>query len=350
MLNNTRGVVYVLTLAIMLLLFSMSMTYFFTLRAQSTMNQKHLDGLKAFYFAEAGIEHGISELRATTNYDGDGGIGSISPKDLDGNAGIDYSATYLPSSGLSMTGTLTATGTVNLSERTIIARVSNSPWRGALQSGAMIDASSAVNGNLDGDIASFGPVMLNPPLDHSGFDVMANDASVVIPTPNMGNYFTLAGTVTPCGMLMVPTPPPAIYYINGSCTIDRAGGPFDLNGSIIVAGVGSILTLQNIGALNITGTISGADTIPALLSENDIQMLNINNATIDGLIYAQENMIINNFTVGFDVDDGAIVAGNNLNMTGVNNLNVQFDDELDPPYFSWPAVNHRILSWKGHRY
>ncbi|HLF17541.1 MAG TPA: hypothetical protein VI749_01445 [Candidatus Omnitrophota bacterium] len=346
-LKRQAGAVYVLALSIMMLFFTMGAGLLFIARSEIRMNDNQLKVAKAFYFAEAGIERALAEIVWNNDEDGDGTIGSIGSGDLDLDADIDHSVTY-QAPGTSVIGTLTATGTMGMAERTIVAEVTTSPWRGAMQAGGNINVIGSANGDPDGDVIARGSIISLSNLNVSDDDVSGNVITLVIPIPDLGiaGYMSVAGTaLADCASFVSPFPPAGVYYINGDCSITLAG--FNLNGALIVNGN---LTLTGMSLLTITGTVVAGETIPPIIAAQAVTIDTIQNANIDGLIYAGTDFSLSNVIFSFDIDDGALVAGGNIVLNNVNGmgLTIDFDRELDPPYFSPNALPVRIDSWKGH--
>ena len=129
--NNRRGVVYIMTMALLVLFNSAALTFLTMARSDGKIIETQIDSIRAFYNAESAAAKSISEFIGGVDSDSNG-IGTIAPVDYDFDSKIDYQAVYVTTGG---NNEIQATGYSGNAQRTVILRVSFSPftilsWKG----------------------------------------------------------------------------------------------------------------------------------------------------------------------------------------------------------------------------
>jgi len=332
--DNHHGMVLVTALIVMTILMGMGVAMTRVLRTELKIGQNHLDGLRVFYDSESAIEHSIAELLDGVDVDGDG-LGSIIVwKDLDSDGDPDYRAEFT-----SGTKTIVGYGSQSTSERTAEVQLGADKFTGAFQIGGGITAAIANGGTLNGNVDAVSTINLSAGITVNG-TVTQNNTGLVIPTPSMTDYSSIAD-YTSCAALNVANPPPGLYYITGNCTISGISD-FNLNGTIVTTGTLTIASMPS------SFTITPTGENPAVVTGSTFTPTAIWNPTFNGMVYVGGNANLSNWMLNGYID-GALVVNGSLDMQWVNNLTVDFDPAMDPPYFTGGgSTGSKIVYWKAH--
>jgi hypothetical protein len=291
------------------------------------ISNNEIDAVKAFYLAEAGVEHSIADLIQ-------GGTGDIGMGDIDGNAETDYMASVNWDTDTISAGSF-ASSYVPVS-RGMSAQIKQGGFSSALQVGGQIIANVAVDGTINGDVNAGGAINKSPSLIVNGTET-ASDPDIIIPAPSFAAYEAIAPyryySVWPS---WESTPPDGdgIYYIDGNLNVL---GDFTLNGTLVVTGY-----LQITNGIDITPT----GDYPAIIAGTNIDLSASVSPVLNGLVYAGGD--INFSSSSSCVVNGAIVAGGDLTFSNMTNINVTFNEDLNPPDFSGEN-SVTITNWKGER-
>ena len=332
--DNNQGIIFVSSLAVMLILFGLGMTHMALLRSENQVADNEWYATRGLYYAEAGAEHALADVL-------NGGTGMGLSGDLDGDAATDYTADF--DSG---DNKITAQSYYASSSRYVEYELESTGFSNAIQVGNNISATIANSGTFNGDLAAVGTISLNPGITVNGTQT-PGDTGLTIPTPVWADYANPANfpsynhyTYANCSSLG-STPPDGIYYITGSCTISGMGD-FHLNGSLIVAGVMTVSSISN------SFTIIPFENHPAVVVGSNLTITSTWRPTFDGLVYAGGNVNFWSIQILGDVD-GAVAAQNDFDMQWTNNLTINYDPSINPPYFSGGGGPPTVTAWKGHQ-
>lgn len=351
---NNSGIAFVTAIVLMLLFLNLGLGYLMMARTQLMIARNQINTLKAFYNSESALQHSIAELVNNVDQDGDG-LGNIPLRDLNGDAIMDYSASYNSATGIiSATGNTGTDGIV----RTTETKMSPKKWTGAFMAGMSIPSVtncdfSTVTGNVDARSV----IVPNYTTQHTvnGIVTQAN-TGLLIPTTITspgGPWFSYApATNRHANCLWVTPASPTItgvHYVNGACTINLGGSaPLTINGSLIVNGNLSISQVTSL-------TITPAGKDPALVASGTLSLGNISPGVVNihGLIYAGGNISLNvwNFfpTPRHSIN-GAIVSGTgSISMATIARTDWVFDSSLNPPFFTGGSPGYSVNYWKGHQ-
>ncbi len=337
---NNSGVAFVTAIVLMVLFLNLGLGYLMMARTQLMIARNQISTLKAFYYSESALQHSIAELVNNVDKDADG-LGNIPLQDLDGDASMDYSATYNSSTNIiSSTGNTGVEGIV----RTIETNVKPKIWIGFMQAGRNIVATTGNNGTVTGFLYASGTISLSPLL--TGGLPRPNTSTLITPTVSLPSYKASADHVYPVlNSYMWNGQPPdgnGSYYINGNLTIAGVNN-FNLQGSLIVSGA------LNISACTGSFTIQPAGNYPAIVVGGSIGMTSTWKPTIYGVVYAGQDISLSSLTGPTRIFAGALVAGRDINLTNTTFDQFTFGSSLNPPYFTGAGAGLAVNYWKGHK-
>lgn len=352
-LNNNNGIAFVTAVVLMVLFANLGIGYLVMARTQLQIARNQVEMLKAFYNAQSALEHSIAELRYNVDQHSDG-LGNIPLQDLDGDAIMDYSASYSSSTGIILgNGSVGAQGINRIMEAKTIPK----KWTGAFMAGLSIPSVtncdfSTVTGNVDARSA----ITPNFTTQHAVNGIVTQgNAGLLIPTTITspgGPWFSYAPVANRHVNCLWVTPGAStitgVHYVNGPCTINFAGAQsLVINGSLIVNGNLSITQVANL-----TITPNGGD--PALVASGTLTLGNISPGVvnINGLIYAGGNITLatwNFWPSPRHLIHGAIVTGGSVSMSTIARTDWVFNPSLNPPNFVGGSSGVSVVSWRGHK-
>lgn len=348
-LIKTQGMIFVTSLVMMTLILTLGLISASMVRSEAGSVENMINGLRAFYYAESGVEHLIARIRAK-EITPSGGVNEAWG-DVDENGPTDYWATIDWATG-EITSNYMPPPEVT-AQRIVEAKIAN--FTGALAVVNDFSISAPAGGTIAGNVDASGTISSNIGLyNTTGYTVTANNAGLSLPTPdwteyaNSLNFLLSYNSLTDCSSIG-SSPSDGIYYINGDCTINLGGaGPFNLNGTLIVTGN---LILQQITGVNIIAQ----QRLPAIIVGGDFTATSLSSVTIQGLIYAGGTISFTTLAFVTQIT-GAMVAGNGVNFTNVPNAQINFDTSLNPPFFAGGASGGgagdtqvvKMTYWKGH--
>ncbi len=329
---NQKGMIFVSAMVVMLVLFNLGLGYVISARTEIEIAQSQRQALKAFYFSESAIAHAVADIKKN----GAAG-GNIAPQDLDGDGVMDYSSMY--SMGMKEITGYGGDSTGQEARKTIKVKVTVTPWTGALQIGTGISATSGNAGVITGNVdARSGISLVNVTVNGT---ITQNNTPLLIPSVALPAYQAIADYTYAVNQTWDTAPPAGIHHVTGNVTINGMSA-FTLNGSIIATG--SITFSTKMGAVTITPTGSN----PALVAGTALSMFTVPaTVNINGLIYANNNITLSSVT-GPLVINGAIASrASGLGMSSVANINLTFDENINPPYFTGGGTGQILVSsWK----
>lgn len=353
-ITNTRGVVFIAALAVTAILFGLGTVYMQMTRSETGVVARERYSMQALYFAEAGIEYAMSELKANVDIDGDGTIGSIQPMDLDMNGTADVNVAYNLT-----TGSMQSTGTKGFTTQTVEADIDTSGFPAAVLAGNLIyfaNTTGSINGDVVGGNITSGSF---PNVNVVGTVTnRATNISSEIPRPLFPTYYSVADYIYATDKTYNDTdnvpPPPinnGIHYISGNLTI--TGSNVVIDGTLVVFGTLTIAMNAN-GNLTINPFLPG---YPAVIVGNDLQSTSSNATLIlNGLVYVDRWMYIGSLATM--VVNGALVlrsstgSGMEVGTMGAGNLTVNYDPDMQGQHFylqGGGAPPPVMVSWKGHK-
>ncbi|MFA5144301.1 MAG: hypothetical protein WC522_09125 [Candidatus Omnitrophota bacterium] len=318
--NGQKGTILITTFIIMTALLVMTAAFLYMAAGRVKSGGYGLTDAKALWAAEAGLQQVMYKLKNDSGY-------RSSPTPLDGDVGDgSYSVTVLMDGS---TYTVTSTGTVGLSHRTVTQSmvVSAAPeaFQYAIHSGndmAFHNCYGTVSGS---DVDAGNNISGESHMDFSGDHNEYTDT--INPSLTISVYEPLADYTDPDNKTFYAGTYSGIWYVHGNVTI-RSG--VTLNGSIIAEG--NISTQSN-AVIN----INPSSAYPALVTGTNHNItLNIKNSTLNGLIYSSKNITINGNNSNNSIS-GAIMCGNNFDLTSGNHVTITYDSDIysnPPPGFS----------------
>jgi len=329
-INTKQGITLVTALAMMVLLFTAGIAYMIFIRTETRITINQFESLKSLAYADGGIEYAIGEITNGTSF-----VDWYIDYNIDSSDDV-----YVTSDSLNKT--INSVTNVN-PIRNISINYNDSGFTSALKSGQQFNDNSStligwIKGNLDaGYLNGMDQLdVVGTVSDHQ------QDISGYIPIPDFNAYETNATTVYgPSPYTIYTDLGPGIHYINGSFIID--GSNITIDGSLVATGDITILTSAD------SLTINPSGNNPAIVAGGDIiigSTVTFYTLNFKGLVYGTNINI--SYCNGMTVE-GAIVAQQNLDFTEVQGFIVNYDPNIDPPYFSGgDKGNIVVVSWKGH--
>lgn len=362
-LQDEQGMVFVSTLIISAILFSLGTAYMHMTRSETRTISNEVQKMQAFHYAEAGIEHAIGEINYGMDVTGGGEVGGISSWDMDSDGDSDYNVSYN-----STTGLMLSTGTEGGISKTIEAKINTNGFPAAIiaGNGMYVTSTGTVNGNIwAGDINEFSIQNLNVigSATNSGMNV-----ALEIPIPNFTTYFSQADHfssgynaeyTTNCfngtdtwtiddGNCALPAPiSNGIYYYNSH--VEIKGFDVTINGTLVAMGNIKIMLDAN-ASLTVNPFLPG---YPAIIAGNNLDSFAPNSTvTLNGLVYADKWVYLNDF-YSLTINGALVLRSTNDSGLEVQVpvLNVTYNPDMNNPYFALegpgtpPPV---VVSWKGH--
>lgn len=337
-ISDNKGLSLVAVVIVMLIVASLALLVASLMSSGNIVAITDMQAEQAFYIANAGMECYLELLQADTDWSTPPTVFTNQTFGT-GTFTITYANQATDSIDVTSTGKVTGWDG-NSVQRVItqhVVKSGGSGYPGGLPAafgygihcfGSNINFRNST-GTVNGDVAStvqvrnYGSMTINGivtqnstvpdpgPIDMASYLAIAD---IVQP----GNYTFLAGTYGSPGNEQ-------IYYINGAATIRSD-----------VTIYGTVIATGNINVSNRTNIhITSADGYPALIAGSSISVSTMSSSTIDGLIYADNNVTfdrLSNVTM-----NTCILAGNNISIQNGSNFTINYDTNITtnpPPFFS----------------
>lgn len=319
LVKDEKGSVLILTFIIMITLTAITVGFLNMTSTRLRGSAYDVASSKALWLAEAGLQDVIYRLKNDSGY-------RNSPTAVNANLGDgSYSVSVSKNGNIY---TLTSTGTVDaLNRKTtqsmVVAEGTPETFSYAQHAGGNINFKNS-EGTINGDISAGGQVKNEDNMTIN--DTITEGSSVVTPSVDFDSYLTIADNVVNGNKTFEEGQTySGIWYVDGKAIIED---DVTINGSIIATG--------NIKMQNSEGiTISPDSGYPALVSGNKIKGKELEDSTINGLIYAVDNINLNqNEDNAFN---GTLIASGKILMKNGENFTVTYDSDIQsnpPPYFS----------------
>lgn len=322
---NRRGVVLILTFIIMAAIIAVIAAFLYMTAFETKGTGFDIAETKALWIAEGGIQQVISKLKTDAEYRDD-----PSPNPLTGSLGSGSYSVQVDGPD-DNTYTITSTGTVSgLSRKvtqSVITTEITDAFGYAFHSGHNIDfdnSSGTVNG---ADVSAANNISDEDHMHFGGGVDVIEDSTVTNPTVNLETYAALATTTVSGNKTFTAGTYTGIWYVTGTVTINDN---VIFNGTIVCE---KDIDTQN----NANITLNPSAPYPALITKLDENIsLNINESTINGLIYSGHNLTINSHDKTIAIN-GSLIADNNINIDNADNTTFTYDSDLwssPPPGFS----------------
>jgi len=280
---------------------------------------------KALWIAEGGLENYMYLLKTDSDYRDD-------YPDLSDSLG---EGTYLVEADYdeeTSAYALTSTGTAGYLSRTIERSVIvgmgvPEAFSYAMHSGNNIDFQDS-QGSLEGDISAAGSVKNEGDMSIEGG--ITEGSAVTMPVVNYSSYESEADHVENGTKTFEENQTySGIWYVKKKVTFEAK---VTLNGTVIAEKDISLKDAEGI-------TITSSSNYPALVAAAAIDGRNLEDSTINGLVFAEGNISLNN-TEG-NAYNGSIIAGGKIEMKDGGDFSVTYNEALytePPPYFSGDTV------------
>jgi hypothetical protein len=324
-LKNQKGAVLLLTFIIMVSLTTIAIAYV----SLVTYNTKNVGGQnnnkKAFYLAMSGLNKAVHYVVntapdsstdgswRTTAYPAAPGVGNTDPQQE--NLGE---------------------GTYTMWVETPIPPA----FDYAMYSGNNIDFQKSSSTTITGDIALVGSLKNEKAVTITG--TTTESSTVVFPTVDNASYKGIAsvGQDISGDKTFTAGTYSGIWYIDGDVIIEDN---VTINGTVVATGSikPQTITVKKKEEKDpiVDLAVSPTDSYPALVSTGDIDLEEMSDSTITGLVFSGGKIILNDcsnctFT-------GSLVASNDIEPQSLNDVTITYDSDITsnpPPYFVTPGV------------
>lgn len=342
--RSEKGMILILTFIIMITVTAIVSGFLYMIAIQTKASGYDINGSKALWLAEAGLERAFYTLQNDAAY-------QASPTPLSGSLGSGtYTVSCVKNSNIY---TFTSIGTVGVMNRKItksMAFTSSTLVRSSHADGSTLDfqgSSGVINGNVSchvqiknyegmtitGTVTPDFP-MIRPGLDYDYYKSLAQAAGQYDDGSKTFANATYSG----------------VWYVKGKVTI---GSNAIINGSII--GGGSVEFAK--AAENVQIIADPLTNYPAIACQQDISTsasggggdkIGLKDSAINGLVLAGNNITFNwivNSTI-----TGTILAGNNMTMSNGTGIALNYDGNifapLTPGFTFLPGGSYSIVSQK----
>lgn len=284
---------------------------------------------KAFWVAEAGLKKYFYLLKNDSNYRDN--YPPLNENLVDGSYSV--SATY---DAGSTTYTITSEGqagplTRKIRQSTVVSEGSDAFQYTIFVFGGHVAFDNTI-GTINGDVGASGDVQAVGALMTINGIVTPNAAENGPYAPDFDGYRSIADNIVGghktfvSGQTYGSPGAEEVWFIEGKATIE---GNATIYGSVIAPN----MTIDMDNASNVT--IASASGMPALVGGSYIEIQNVSNSTINGLIYCAQDLRCNNWN---DVTvNGSMIAENVFNLQNGVNIQINYDTGLltdPPPYFT----------------
>ncbi len=342
-MTGGKGISLIAVIIIMLIVATLALLVASTISTGSRSAAIDMQAHRAFYIAEAGIEHVIFKLKDDSSY-------RNSPITVSANLGNGSFSAVVSKNG--NTYTLTSTGTAESAVRVVVEDVviGGSSYPGGVPQAFSYAMHSFGNNTKlkDSDLTINGNVAAANSVQNSGDPTIHGTVTShsSVPTPfnvDMASYQSIANHVESGGFTFTEghtygsAGSEQIWYIQGNCTIEE---------DVII--YGSVIAENNITIQEKDITIDAASGYPALIAGNNIKGDGLEDSTINGLIAAGNNVDLDNLeevTI-----NGVILSGNDTFLRdGDEDSVINYDVDVmnnPPPFFNGYAASVTVQNWK----
>ena len=322
-LASRKGIVLVFTLITMVTLVAITGAFLYMTAIQNKNSGYNVVSAKAFWLAEAGIHDALFQLKNDSNY-------RDNPVTINNSLGGGNYSVSVSKNGT--TYSLTSTGTVSVINRQIIQSVLiedgiPQAFSYVIHSGNRIRLNNS-EGIVNGDISVATTVTGEGDMTING--TIAEGSTVPTPSVDFSSYASIANNVVSGNKTFQQNQTySGIWYVDGKVTIQKN---VTINGTIISTGD---IILKKIKGL----TITPSDPYPALVSGKDIKGNELEDSTINGLIYAVKKVKFNR--TEDSTFNGSIIAGDSIDIKNGEDFTINYNSDIvnnPPPYFSGGGV------------
>lgn len=322
-----KGAVLILTFIIMAALVVLLAAFISMTSSETKAAGFSAADAKALWIAEGGIQQVIYKLKTDDSYRID-----PDPNPLTGGLGAgNYSVQVTGPAG--STYTLVSTGTVSGLARSItqsfITSTVPDAFKYSFHSGHNIDFNNS-RGTVNGaDVSAANNINGESHMNFGGGVDLIEDSTVTNPTVTLATYAALAtpATTVSGNKIFTAGTYTGIWYVTGTVQINDG---VIFNGTIVAE---KAIDTQN----NAHITLNPTAPYPALVTRlNKSITLNLNESTINGLIYSGQNITINGHDKTIAIN-GSLIADNNVNISNGDGTTITYSSSLfsnPPPGFS----------------
>lgn len=317
--RREKGAVLLLTFVIMATLCAVTISFLYMASVQTRGSGYDITSSKALWLAEAGIQQVLYKLKNDAGY-------RNNPTAVNGSLGDGTYSVSVTKNG--STYTITSTGTVNnlnrkVEQTAVVAGAVPEAFNYAQHSGGDIDFDDST-GTVTGNISAADEVKDEEGMTING--VITEDSSVVNPSVDLTSYAAIADTtVNGNKTFQTGQTYSGIWYVGGKATI---ANNVTINGSIIATGN---IVLQDSKGI----TINPTSPYPALVSAGNINGNKLKNSSINGLVYAGEDITFNQSKN--NTFNGTLIANEDISIQNSSNITIIYNSNIQsnpPPYFS----------------
>jgi Tfp pilus assembly protein PilX len=319
-----EGVSIVATVGMMLILSILGLVGVSLFGSASSLSLDYMHAQQSFYIAEAGMEWYLEQLQNDANWSDN--INEPARDFAGGNFTITVSNQQTDS--ITVTSTGIVTGYENLPiQRKSTAAITRSTifdaYNYAVYAGGKIDTANTenlrINGSTKEDATNF------PSVDYGYYQGIASPGQ-----DKSGNYTFNAGTYS------------GIWYVDGNVTINSS---VTINGTVVATGNISMNGNEHI-------TVNATSPYPALVTEGNFLFQNVEDITVNGLIYVGANASGNFLSQNSEDINfyGTILVRGNFNLQGTKDVTITYNSAIlnnPPPGFSGTggASTINVTSW-----
>ncbi len=305
--KNQSGFFLAPVVGLMVILLSLAMTYSALNRGNTMVLRNDQQAQTAFYIMEAGIEDAIHELANSStwrtgfsNKAFGSGTYTVTVQDVSGNVEVS-------SIGRIDNSSAKATGTV------VLAVTPMGPFNYAIHSNQNININSGT-GLIEGDLTAINIYSNNSSIVIDGQQITPSASPV--PTPDFASWQAIADTVVVGSMTFYSSTYSGIWYVDGTVQIDSGA---TIYGTVVATGHIEFNNSDHVSVI-------AGDTHVALLTQNNVLGSNSGDLYVEGVIYAQQSIQLNNqHTCEFK---GSLVSPGDVHFNNSSSLHIDFDEAL----------------------
>lgn len=326
-----KGAVLILTFLIMTTLIVITGGFLYMTSTQLRGSGYDLASAKALWIAEAGLQDVFYKLKNDSAY-------RDNPTPVSGTLGNGSYSVSVTKSG--STYTITSTGTVNVLNRKIIqTAVVTSGLLEAFYNAIYADGNNInfknSTGTVNGNIRTRNQVINEENMTINGTITENSPVTIAV---DFNYYLGIADSVVSgnktfsAGQIYT-----GIWYVDGAATIQDN---VTINGTIVATGNITLQGSENVTTNPVTG-------YPSLIAGNNVNGRDLEDSTINGLIYAGNNIDFRDNE--YNAFTGTFIAMNNILITGAHNFTITYNSIIQtnpPPGFSGSSSSVAVTAQK----